>query len=175
MSTPEGMRIEPSSRVARSEAVIFTELDDIVVMMDAEQGDYYELDPVASRIWALAESGPRVAEMCKALVAEYEVAPDTCTDEVAVFLDRLCRLKIVRVLPGDDLQGRGGQEARADFLARSIPGKAAAAPRPGSKPRAKLAWTTPDLRVLETRQVATRYAGITFRSETPDYDIYNRS
>ena len=49
MNTAAGTSIQPSSRVARSDANIFTELDDTVVMMDVDEGRYYGLAPVRAR------------------------------------------------------------------------------------------------------------------------------
>lgn len=175
MSRPLGVRIKPSSRVVRSEAIIFTELDDVVVMMDAEEGSYYELNPVGARIWALAESGPRIAEVCGALVAEYEVVPDRCAEGVLAFLEELHRREVVQVLPADDRKGSGGQEPHDGSLARTTSAKAAAAPRRTEDLGAKLAWTTPDVRVLENRRVASTSGNYRNIAESPTYDNYGPS
>ena len=90
------MSIDLSARIVRSEAIIFTELDDTVVMMDAEEGRYYELDPVAARVWALQESASTVAELCEVLEQEYEVAPEVCRKDVQALLEELGRLGVVR-------------------------------------------------------------------------------
>ena len=81
----------------RNEAMIFTDLDDIVVMMDADQGLYYELDPVGARIWSLLETARPVAQLCNVLVEEYDVTPDTCHHDVLDFLARAAELGIVEV------------------------------------------------------------------------------
>ena len=96
------MSIELSARVTRNEAIVFTELDDTIVMMDVEEGRYYELDAVGARVWTLLESGPRVGEVCDALVGEYEVAPGTCREDVLGFLEELNDLGVVRVRPEDE-------------------------------------------------------------------------
>lgn len=83
------MSVGLHSSVAHSETIVFTELDDTVVMMDLEEGQYYELDPVGARIWALIEPGLRVAEVCEALAAEYDGDPGTCRDDVLAFLEEL--------------------------------------------------------------------------------------
>ena len=167
--------IQPSSRVARSDAIIFTEFDDAVVMMDAAIGRYYELNATGARIWTLVESAPRVAEVCQRLVAENEVAAGTCGDEVRAFLDTLSRLKIVRILPGDNLKGSHGNETHGGSGARSLSGTAAT-PRRGKEPDATLAWTTPDVRVVDTRRVAsTLYDFFLQNPETPTYDYLERS
>ena len=108
MRAVAGGSIQPSSRVARSEAILFTELDDTVVMMDTRKGRYYELDPVGARTWALLESEPRVAEVCDALAAEYDVDPDTCRDDVLAFLDELADHGVIRVWRPDGREGDGG-------------------------------------------------------------------
>lgn len=152
MSTAAVVSIEPASRVARGEAIIFTELDGVVVMMDAEEGSYYELNPVGARIWALAESRPRVAEICAAFVAEYEVAPDRCADEVRAFLEELRRREVMRVLPRNGANGIGNDAAR-DPEAPSI-SRDAAAPRDRHEPGTRLAWITPTIRVLAIKRTA---------------------
>ena len=167
--------IQPSSRVARSDAIIFTEFDDAVVMMDAEVGRYYELNATGARIWTLVESAPRVAEVCQRLVAEYAVAADTGGDEVRAFMDKLYRLQIVRILPGGDLKGSDGNETHGGSLAHSTSGTAAAPPQ-RKEPGANLAWTTPDVRVMDTRSVATTATyTVTPKPETPSYDWFQES
>ena len=43
------MAISSATVVARNEAIVFTEIDDIVVMMDVDEGRYYELDEIGTR------------------------------------------------------------------------------------------------------------------------------
>ena len=90
------MSMSLSTRVVRNEAIIFTELDDTVVMMDAEEGRYYELDPVAASVWALLERDKSVAEVCEALEKQYDVAPETCREDVLAFVEELDRLGVVQ-------------------------------------------------------------------------------
>lgn len=149
MTTEADTSIPLSSRVVRSEAIIFTEIEDTVVMMDVEDGCYYELNPVAARVWALTESGPRVAKICEALSAEYEVAVDTCSDEVLAFVDRLRRLEVIRSPRRDNANEIGNDDMRAGAETPSASGKArTSSPRRGRAWAAKLAWTTPTIRVM---------------------------
>ena len=143
--------IQPSSRVARSEAIVFTELDDTVLMMDVEEGRYYELEPVGARIWALIESRPRIAEVCEALVADYEVAPDVCGDEVREFLNELRRREVVRILRGNGTNEIANHGTR-DPEAPSTSGRKVTAGL--AEAETKLAWTTPTIRVMGVRHVA---------------------
>ena len=89
--------VSPDSVAVRNEAMIFTDLDDIVVMMDPDQGRYYELDPVGARIWSLLETARPVAQLCDVLIEEYDVTPDACHRDVLDFLARAAELGIVEV------------------------------------------------------------------------------
>ena len=93
------MTIDLSFVAARNEAIVFTDLDDTIVMMDVDEGQYYELDPVGARIWALIETPRPVAEICDALADEYDVDPDTCRDEMLEFLQTASEHRIVQVQP----------------------------------------------------------------------------
>ena len=143
MNTAADTDIEFSSRVVRSEAIEFAELDDTIVMMDVDEGRYYELNPVGARVWALIESGPRVTEVCEALAAEYEVRPDTCRSEVGAFFAELRRLAVVCERRPDDVKAA---TVRTTLPAgERLPEESE---RSGGVQRGKLAWSTPTVRTM---------------------------
>ena len=150
MTSATGTNIQRSSRVARSDAIVFTEFDDATVMMDAHVGRYYELNATGARIWDLIESGPRVAEVCQALVAEYQVALDACDDEVRAFLHELHHRDVMRILPGN-----GTNEIANDTRDREAPSlsERASAGRLGEA-GTRLAWMTPGIRVMAIARTA---------------------
>ena len=151
MSTAADMSIQPTSRVVRSEAIDFAEIDDTVVMMDVDEGRYYELDAVGARVWALIECGPRLTEVCAALAAEYDVRPETCRVEVVAFLAELRRLAVVCE--------RRPDEAKAAVRTTTPGGERLAAEpgRDGGGRRGELAWSTPTVR---TMAIARTQAGV---------------
>ena len=75
----------PSSVLGRNENIVFTDLDDIIVMMDVDEGQYYELDPVAARIWMLMDERQTIQSICDALMEEYDVSAETCVQETLEF------------------------------------------------------------------------------------------
>ncbi len=93
------MAIKLTSIVSRNEAIVFTELDDTIVMMDADEGCYYELDPVGAKIWALLDGSRSVDELCQALTAQYDIDPDTCRHDVQEFLEGASTMDLVHVQP----------------------------------------------------------------------------
>ena len=87
------------SRVSRNEAIVFTDLDDTIVMMDVDEGQYYELDPIGARVWNLLETGRSVADLCDVLASEFDVDPDTCRHDTLQFLEEANAMRIVQVEP----------------------------------------------------------------------------
>ncbi len=93
------MSLPISAPLVRSESVVFTELDDQVVMLDPESAKYYELDPVGARIWMLLEDKPSMTELRDALTAEFDVDGETCLNDLADFLDNLAGLGLISAAP----------------------------------------------------------------------------
>jgi len=73
------------TRYVRNSKTISGRLHDELVMMDLDQGKYFSLNPVATRIWDLLEKPLCCEELCDSLVTEYEVDTEQCfadTDEL---------------------------------------------------------------------------------------------
>ncbi|MCJ2187067.1 lasso peptide biosynthesis PqqD family chaperone [Novosphingobium beihaiensis] len=78
-----------SSIVRQSKGLVSADIDGEVVMMSVEQGIYYRLDEVGSRIWGLIEQPMEVSVLCDRLLEEYEVERADCESGVLKFLDEL--------------------------------------------------------------------------------------
>lgn len=66
-------------------------------MMSIDEGMYFGLDDIATRIWALMERPIRVDEIRDSLLDEYAVESATCTRDVLAFLHRLEERKLIQV------------------------------------------------------------------------------
>ena len=64
-------------------------------MMDLEQGKYFSLNPVATRIWDLLEDPLTENQLCGLLLEEYEVDPEQCLQEVEELLAEMVKLRLV--------------------------------------------------------------------------------
>lgn len=80
----------------RNSRTISGRLHDELVMMDPEQGKYFSLNPVATRIWDLLEYPSELTDLCQSLMEEYEVEPETCRSEVAEWLDRMIGMGLIK-------------------------------------------------------------------------------
>jgi hypothetical protein len=58
------------------------DLEDEIVVLSIDNGRYYNLNEVASRIWALVERPISVAALIDCLVGEFEVDRAICQEEV---------------------------------------------------------------------------------------------
>ena len=86
------------SSVARNGDILHAAIGDDVLMMSVSAGEYYDLNPVAGRIWELLEVPSTVAQLRDRLCAEFEVDCATCEDELLPFLGELQALDVIRVV-----------------------------------------------------------------------------
>ena len=85
------------SVVVRSPDQVSGALDGKVVLLSIENGEYYNLNEVGSRIWELLEQPRSVAELIERLLGEFAVDRATCEREALAFLEQLARDKLLRV------------------------------------------------------------------------------
>lgn len=79
----------------RNKEIISGQIQDEIVMMDIESGEYYNLNPVATRIWELLENELTIDELCQILLKEYDVDEKQCKTDVNEHLLKLIKLKLV--------------------------------------------------------------------------------
>ena len=66
-----------------------------LALLDAEKGKYFGLEDTSLRIWQLLETPTSVADLCQQLIAEFDVAPDACREEVREFIAQLIKEGLV--------------------------------------------------------------------------------
>ena len=89
--------INLNSVVAQGEDQVSTELDGETVLMSIEQGNYYGMDKILSRIWVLIEKPITVSTLCDRLVDEYDVKRETCETDVLNVLNELAKENILKI------------------------------------------------------------------------------
>ena len=83
------------NKYIRNSKTISGRLHDELVMMDLDQGKYFSLNPVATRIWDLLEKPLAADELCMVLIDEYDVEPEQCRIEVEEHLSEMVRMGLV--------------------------------------------------------------------------------
>lgn len=81
--------------------VVSTVVDGEVTVLDPRAGVYFGLEDVGARVWQLLAGRPDLETLVRPLLAEFDVTPDTCRDDVRALLDELVERGLVeRVEPG---------------------------------------------------------------------------
>lgn len=96
----ENRSSDQRTKYTRNSKTISGRLHDELVMMDLEQGKYFSLNPVATRIWDLLEKEKTLDELCALLTEEYDVESNQCMDEVRELLEEMEKLGLVGAFRG---------------------------------------------------------------------------
>jgi len=67
------------------------------VILDLASGTYFGLDPVGARIWQLMVEGKTLAEVCEAMLAEYEVTAEKIELDVLTLAQELSAKQLITV------------------------------------------------------------------------------
>jgi hypothetical protein len=81
--------------ITRSPELLSTVLDDELVLMSIDLGNYYGISSTARRIWELLEAPATLASLLVQLAVEFDASPDTLRTDVEEFLLRLEREGLV--------------------------------------------------------------------------------
>jgi len=92
--------VSPNSVVARTGGLVESQIDNEIVALNIESGVCYGLNSVGARVWQMLAAPIRVNDICRALIAEYEVDPDLCEHEVIELIMHLHAEKLVAVTDG---------------------------------------------------------------------------
>ena len=63
-----------NDKVSIPAQVMARQVGEETVILDLASGTYFGLDPVGARIWQLLSEGKALAEVCEAMLADYEVS-----------------------------------------------------------------------------------------------------
>lgn len=91
--------IDAQRRLARYQQVIFQQVDGKQVLLNLADGQYYALDEVGSRIWALCDGTRAVSEIALLLSEEYDAPPETIESDALELLEDLLNAKLVVEAP----------------------------------------------------------------------------
>ena len=79
------------------EDLVYQELDGEMVLLNMQSGQYFGIDEIGSKIWALLEEKVMPVDIVKRLITEYEVTEEDCQQQVAEFLDELAQEGLVKM------------------------------------------------------------------------------
>jgi hypothetical protein len=94
---PPPVEIDAETIVRRARDVMFTELDDELLAIDAQANACYSLNSTAGRVWDMIYPPAPVGAVCARLRQEYTVDEKTCLREVIALLQQLEAAGLVAV------------------------------------------------------------------------------
>jgi hypothetical protein len=88
-------RITGNQLLQRRTDMVFSHIDDEVVMMSIETGEYYGLNPIASRIWEALEKPHTFDRLIDVLTLEFNIDQTACRNDVTMFLNQMTEKNLV--------------------------------------------------------------------------------
>jgi len=85
------MSITPGTRVRVARDVYAREFDGDLVIVDLKGGDYFGLDVVGARVWALLVGGASVEEVVNHIIATHEAPHERVLADVLAVTEHLVR------------------------------------------------------------------------------------
>jgi len=94
------MTLKPDQKIEIAPDVLFQEVGGETVLLDLESEQYFGLDAVGTRIWALLGEGACIGAVVDTLLQEYEVERATLESDVEELIVRLSEAGLVHL--GDE-------------------------------------------------------------------------
>ena len=91
------LRINNESLLQVNPDIIDSEIDDEMVMMNIDTGDYFGLNTVASQVWMRLKEPKRLDTLIQILQDEYDVASEQCIADVMPLLEKMHEAKLLQI------------------------------------------------------------------------------
>lgn len=88
--------IKMDSKLTRNNDIIFSDMDGETVMMSIDNGEYYGINPIGSRIWNALETPHTPSEIIDMLLPHFDVTREQCLKDVIPFLERMVEKGIIK-------------------------------------------------------------------------------
>lgn len=83
------------SRPRRNEPILAKQVKDDLILLDPRNGEYYTLDEVGGRIWALCDGERTVSDIAAIISQEYDAPAETIEADVVELLRDLANGQLV--------------------------------------------------------------------------------
>ncbi|MDI3092426.1 PqqD family protein [Priestia aryabhattai] len=94
-------QILPEHIVAQSEGNIVSDMGNEKVMLNIENGKYYNLGEIGGDIWESISKPTQVNELVNHIVKKYDVQTDKCEEEVISFLENMYQENLIELVVED--------------------------------------------------------------------------
>ena len=91
------MKIPSTAKISVPDGVLVQELQGESVLLNVNTENYYGLDEVGTRMWAVLSEAPSIADAIDTLLDEYEVERATLESDVDALLTELLEKKLIEL------------------------------------------------------------------------------
>ncbi len=91
------MDITERAIISRNENPLANELDGEVIMMDPEDGNYYNLNRVGSVIWDFLETPSNLDTICREITSRFDVTEDVCRKDAIEYIEKMHKFGLMKV------------------------------------------------------------------------------
>ncbi len=92
--------LQPGTLVRRAKELLFSQLDNEMLAVDAQAGYCYSLNETAGKIWGLLEQPTTLHDLCIQLRRAYSVDEATCLSDTVEILSKLHDAGLVELVNG---------------------------------------------------------------------------
>ena len=89
------MIIQVSSLVSQSPNQPYSKLDDEGILLSVQQGKYYAMDRVGTKVWEMIKEPISVSDLCEQLTQVYKVEKAQCLTDILAYLNGLYRQRLI--------------------------------------------------------------------------------
>lgn len=100
------MTLEAHQQIIQNSNYIASDMNGEKVMLDVQSGKYYNLGAIGGRIWDLSSTPVTVDGIVDVLTQEYDVSPETCKQQVTVFVQQMLNEGLIEVQDAQDTATR---------------------------------------------------------------------
>lgn len=90
--------MERNTKIIRTDKALASAIDDELVMFDANAGQYYGLNSVATAVWNQLETAKTVDELASELTNEFDVSKKDCINDLLEFLPDLQKKGLIEIV-----------------------------------------------------------------------------
>ena len=90
--------ISKKSVLRRNIKQIFTDVDNEIIMLNIERGEYYSLNEVGSFIWNELKEPITLSKLIEELIKTFSVPEQECVNDTIEYLNELIKRNLVEVV-----------------------------------------------------------------------------
>lgn len=91
------IEITSETTISRSQDQVSKKLEAATIIMHIEEGKYYNLNRVASRIWEIIDQPKTISQLMDQLLSEFEITQEDCERDLKELVANLTDLGLIQV------------------------------------------------------------------------------